>query len=93
MVVAAGEEPSRPQKKEVTHCYPNKPSSSVALYWAGISIKAARENSASFLDRSILFDIISVKFTNYKSQKNALFWNQTSKKKSNILSKYLTWKL
>lgn len=55
--------------------YPNISSSSVALYCEGISIKAARANSASFLERSIFFDIISVKFTNYRRHKNTPFLN------------------
>jgi hypothetical protein len=53
-------------KEKIQHCYPNILSSSVALYWSGISIKAESANSASFLDRSMFFDIISVKFTNYR---------------------------
>lgn len=44
--------------------YPNMPSSRVALYWEGISIRAERANSVCFLDRSTFFDMISVKFTN-----------------------------
>ena len=63
--------------RKFIYCYPNILSSSVALYWDGISISAARANSASFLERSIFFDIISVKFTNCKSQKNTLVLNQT----------------
>ena len=39
----------------------------VALYWEGISIRAARANAASFFDMSLLVDIISVKFTNCNS--------------------------
>lgn len=63
--------------RKFIYCYPNILSSSVALYWDGISISAARANSVSFLERSIFFDIISVKFTNCKSQKNTLVLNQT----------------
>lgn len=48
-------------------------SSNVAWYWVGISINAERENSASFLDWSTFFDMISVKLTNYKRcRKNAV---------------------
>ena len=59
-----------PWRKEFDISYPNILSSSVALYWEGISIKAASANSVSFLDRSMFFDIISVKFTNYRRRKN-----------------------
>lgn len=45
--------------------YPKSPSSNVALYCDGISISAARANSVSFLDWDTLFDIISVKLTNW----------------------------
>ena len=44
--------------------YPNRPSSSVALYCEGISIRAERANSVCFLVSFTFFDIISVKFTN-----------------------------
>ena len=74
-----------PNNRKFIYCYPNISSSSVALYWEGISISAARANSVSFLDLSIFFDIISVKFTNCKSQKNTLVLNQTlTKNKSKI---------
>lgn len=36
----------------------------MALYCDGISISAARANSASFLEMGMVFDMISVKFTN-----------------------------
>ena len=44
--------------------YPRSWRSSVALYCVGISINADNANSASFLSAAMLFDIISVKFTN-----------------------------
>lgn len=67
---AAIANPSNPTRQELDY-YPNILSSRVALYWEGISINAARANSASFLERSIFFVIISVKFTNYRRQKKA----------------------
>lgn len=53
--------------------YPNRLWSMVALYWDGISIKAARANSVSFRFESTFFDIISVKFTNYTQSKFKIF--------------------
>jgi hypothetical protein len=44
--------------------YPKSWRSSVALYCVGISINADNANSVSFLSAAMLFDIISVKFTN-----------------------------
>ena len=49
--------------------YPKRPSSMVALYWGGISMRAESANSVSFRDCSLFFDMISVKFTNYKQIK------------------------
>jgi hypothetical protein len=72
----------------------------VALYWEGISIKAARANSVSFRFESTFFDIISVKFTNYTKPKlKTLTFLHNSKiqiwKANNIWSCKLdqTWKL
>lgn len=53
--------------------YPNIPSSNVALYWEGISIKADRANSVCFLIVFTFFVIISVKFTNYKHNQKQCF--------------------
>ena len=53
--------------------YPNIPSSKVALYWEGISIKADRANSVCFLIGLTFFDIISAKFTNYKHNQKQCF--------------------
>ena len=63
-------------KRKFSNLYPNMPSSIVALYWEGISIKAARANSACFLDGSTSFDIISVKLTNWteKSLEHTSLW-------------------
>jgi len=46
--------------------YPKRPSSIVALYCGGISMRAESANSVSFRDCSLFFDMISVKFTNYR---------------------------
>ena len=57
----------------------------VALYWEGISIRAARANAASFFDISLLVDIISVKFTNCNNlsisleEQQARNWNYNMK--------------
>jgi hypothetical protein len=68
------------RQKNIQHFYLNILSSSVALYWEGISIKAESANSASFLDRSVFFDIISVKFTNCTRQ------SKRDKEKSSLAS-------
>lgn len=50
--------------------YPTRPNSVAALYWIGISMRAATANAVSFSDRVTFFDIIAVKLTNcrYKNQ-------------------------
>lgn len=49
---------------------PKSWSSNVALYCAGISIRAERAKSVSFLLIGTFFDIISVKFTNWMGERN-----------------------
>lgn len=51
--------------------YPNKLSSIVALYCDGTSISAERANSVSFRDCCAFFDIISVKLTNWGTQRTS----------------------
>lgn len=80
--MVAIKEPKKPTVYQL-ESYPSKLSSSVALYWDGISIKAARANSASFLEWSIFFDIMSVKFTNYRIQKKAVSQSNNEKKEEN----------
>lgn len=77
-------------------CYPNRPSSMVALYWEGISIKAARENSVSFLNGSTFFDMISVKFTNYMQKARIRSHERSAVTNWKFSTKWLpllTWKL
>lgn len=57
------------KERERSICYLHMLSSFVALYWEGISINAATTNSISSRDAAAFFDIISVKFTNWKSTK------------------------
>jgi len=64
------------------------PRSIVALYWEGISIKADRAKSVSFLLESTLLDIISVKFTNYMQPK--LKYSHFSKMVGGIMAKWIT---
>lgn len=48
--------------------YPRMPSSMVALYWMGTSMRAAKANADSFCCCVVLLDMIDVKFTNCTKQ-------------------------
>ena len=52
--------------------YLSMPSSIAALYWIGISIRAAREKAVSFSEGVTFLDIIAVKLTNYKQRRHIL---------------------
>lgn len=52
------------EKSGVQQSYPRMPSSTVALYWMGISMRAARAKAASFSAAFALLPMISVKLTN-----------------------------
>ena len=54
------------EKKLNSNCvyYPRSPSSFVALYWMGISMRAARAKAASFSAGFAFFAMIAVKLTN-----------------------------
>lgn len=65
--------------------YPRSWRSSVAWYCVGISINAARANSASFLDAGMYFDMMSVKFTNYKAEKSRVTPSQSIIRASSII--------
>lgn len=46
------------------HKYPSIPNSMVALYWKGISMRAARAKAVSFSEGLVFLDMMSVKLTN-----------------------------
>lgn len=54
--------------------YPSSLSSSVALYWKGISMRAARANAVSLSDGLPLLDMVVVKSTNCSDPK--IFFNE-----------------
>ena len=58
--------------------YPSMSRSIAALYWKGISIRAAKAKSVSFFEGVTTLDIISVKLTNYKQRRHSLKVNACS---------------
>lgn len=75
------------------NCWPYLTRVWVALYWNGISMRAASAKAVSFFDASVLSDMIFVKLTNcrreYKRGKNGIIllsinWQGLSKMESDI---------
>lgn len=60
-----------PVLQSVLGAYPSIPSSMTALYWKGISMRAAKAKAASFAEELAFLDIISVKLTNCINREDA----------------------